>query len=165
MYSHVHGVLVVFIAIICVAFSDKPIKLNPNVLNNRLTSIQIFPDLASYKHGRNVAWRELICSAIFFGSLQLSPIKTSALEQQYKLPPIDRSDKSRCELRSSSMGQANAARDKLYDLRECDLKGQVFHSLFSCANNLFLKMLDRKTGAGKDMSGMIGSQADFRYIA
>jgi hypothetical protein len=22
------------------------------------------------------------------------------------------------------MGQANAARDKLYDLRECDLKGQ-----------------------------------------
>jgi hypothetical protein len=31
------------------------------------------------------------------------------------------------------MGQANAARDKLYDLRECDLKGQgkylLTHSL------------------------------------
>jgi uncharacterized protein YjbI with pentapeptide repeats len=39
------------------------------------------------------------------------------------------------------MGQANAARDKLYDLRECNLQGQ--------------------DGAGKDMSGMIASEADF----
>jgi len=34
------------------------------------------------------------------------------LEQQYKLPPIDRKDPNRCQLQSSSMGQANAARDK-----------------------------------------------------
>ena len=47
-----------------------------------------------------------------------------AIEQQYKLPPIDYKDKNRCVLYSSSMGQANAARDKLYDLRECDLRGQ-----------------------------------------
>jgi hypothetical protein len=37
--------------------------------------------------------------------------------EQYKLPPIDFKDKNRCVLVSSSMGQANAARDKLYDLR------------------------------------------------
>ena len=50
------------------------------------------------------------------------------IEQQYKLPPIDRKDPNRCQLQSSSMGQANAARDKLYDLRECDLKGQGDHT-------------------------------------
>lgn len=44
--------------------------------------------------------------------------------KDFKLPPIDYSDKTRCVLNSSSMGQANAARDKLYDLRECKLSGQ-----------------------------------------
>jgi len=63
---------------------------------------------------------------IGFSTSYIFPFPSFALEQQYKLPPIDRSDKFRCELKSSSMGQANAARDKLYDLRECDLKGQVF---------------------------------------
>jgi uncharacterized protein YjbI with pentapeptide repeats len=67
-----------------------------------------------------------------------------ATAQQYKLPPIDRRDANRCVLVSSSMGQANAARDKLYDLRECDLRSQ--------------------TAAGKDMSGMIASEADFSGV-
>lgn len=67
-----------------------------------------------------------------------------ALNQQYKLPPIDRRDPNRCTLVSSSMGQANAARDKLYDLRECNLQGQ--------------------SGAGKDISGFIGSEADFSGV-
>ena len=62
----------------------------------------------------------------------------------YKLPPVDVADTGRCELKSSSMGQANAARNKLYDLRQCDLKGQ--------------------SGAGKDMSGAIFSEADFSGI-
>ena len=65
--------------------------------------------------------------------ISISP--TYALEQQYKLPPIDRKDPNRCVLTSSAMGQANAARDKLFDLRECDIKGQ--------------------DGAGKDMSGVM----------
>jgi uncharacterized protein YjbI with pentapeptide repeats len=30
---------------------------------------------------------------------------------------------NRCVFSSSAMGQANAARDKLYDLRECNLSG------------------------------------------
>jgi hypothetical protein len=36
---------------------------------------------------------------------------------------IDLADKNRCTLSSSNIGQANAARDKLYDLRECSLSG------------------------------------------
>mmetsp|Transcript_774 Transcript_774/g.1239 ORF Transcript_774/g.1239 Transcript_774/m.1239 type:complete len:235 (+) Transcript_774:81-785(+) len=58
-------------------------------------------------------------------SLLLSPLSASADGQtkEFKLPPIDQSDKSRCVLNSSKMGQANAARDKLYDLRECPLSG------------------------------------------
>jgi uncharacterized protein YjbI with pentapeptide repeats len=58
-------------------------------------------------------------------SLLLSPLTANADGQtkEFKLPPIDYSDKSRCVLNSSKMGQANAARDKLYDLRECNLSG------------------------------------------
>ena len=44
--------------------------------------------------------------------------------EKFKLPPVDMKDKSRCKLTGSSIGQANAARDKLYDLRLCDLSGQ-----------------------------------------
>ena len=43
--------------------------------------------------------------------------------KDFKLPPIDFSDKNRCVLQGSSIGQANAARDKLYDLRQCKLSG------------------------------------------
>jgi len=41
----------------------------------------------------------------------------------YRFPPIDRTKKDRCKLLSSAIGQANAARDSLYDLRECKLAG------------------------------------------
>lgn len=41
--------------------------------------------------------------------------------QKFSLPPISTS-KDRCVFKSSAMGQANAARDKLYDLRQCDLR-------------------------------------------
>lgn len=44
--------------------------------------------------------------------------------EKFKLPPVDLKDKDRCKLTSSSIGQANAARDKLYDLRQCNLSGQ-----------------------------------------
>jgi len=39
----------------------------------------------------------------------------------FKFPPIDRTKKDRCLFSSSAMGQANAARDSLYDLRECQM--------------------------------------------
>jgi uncharacterized protein YjbI with pentapeptide repeats len=56
----------------------------------------------------------------------MSPFSFLFLGQtkEFRLPPIDFSDKTRCQLSSSKMGQANAARDKLYDLRMCNLSGQ-----------------------------------------
>eukprot|EP01083_Nonionella_stella_P171200 584311_1 len=63
--------------------------------------------------------------SILAAALLLNPLPSHADGQtkEFKLPPIDYSDKSRCILNSSKMGQANAARDKLYDLRECKLNG------------------------------------------
>lgn len=51
------------------------------------------------------------------------PAMADGQTEKFRLPPIDFSDKNRCSLNSSSMGQANAARDKLYDLRQCKLTG------------------------------------------
>lgn len=85
-----------------------------------------------------------LCFLSFLSPMIILPGASSAIDQQYKLPPIDRKDPNRCTLTSSSMGQANAARDKLYDLRECNLQGQ--------------------SAAGKDISGMIGSDADFTGV-
>lgn len=57
-------------------------------------------------------------------SLMAAPAFADGQTKDFRLPPIDFSDKSRCTLNSSKMGQANAARDKLYDLRMCDLSNQ-----------------------------------------
>lgn len=51
------------------------------------------------------------------------PALADGQTEKFKLPPIDVKDTTRCTLNSSSMGQANAARDKLYDLRKCGLSG------------------------------------------
>ena len=81
--------------------------------------------------------------------LTISPIiltfSVHAIAVQYKLPPIDLSDPNRCQLVSSNMGQANAARDKLYDLRQCVMKDQI--------------------ADGKDLSGIIASDADFSGVS
>jgi uncharacterized protein YjbI with pentapeptide repeats len=76
------------------------------------------------------------------GTFGLLPVEA---QDQFRLPPIDRNDKDRCIMVSSAMGQANAARQKLFDLRECDLRNQ--------------------DGKLKDMSGVIGSNADFRGVS
>jgi hypothetical protein len=68
----------------------------------------------------------LISTCITFAVLLLPPSIAWADGQtkDFKFPPIDYGDKSRCVLKGgSSMGQANAARDKLYDLRQCQLSG------------------------------------------
>ena len=92
---------------------------------------------------RNVFVDTLVAACLMLPMSNVAPVH--AIAQQYKLPPIDRADQNRCKLLSSSIGQANAARDKLYDLRECDLKGQ--------------------DASGKDQSGMIASQADFSGVS
>lgn len=53
-----------------------------------------------------------------------SPAVADGQTKDFKLPPVDLSDKNRCAFVSSKMGQANAQRDKLYDLRYCNLSGQ-----------------------------------------
>lgn len=64
-------------------------------------------------------------TAALASTLALHPLPALADGQtkDFKLPPIDFSNKSRCVFSSSKMGQANAARDSLYDLRECKLSG------------------------------------------
>jgi hypothetical protein len=62
-------------------------------------------------------------TTVILSTLLLYPATSFAIAQKFKLPPIDFKDTNRCLLVSSSIGQANAARDKLYDLRQCDLKG------------------------------------------
>merc|ERR1719453_1461690 len=47
-----------------------------------------------------------------------------AADAGFQFPPIDKTDKNRCQFKSSAIGQANAARDKLYDLRECPMEGK-----------------------------------------
>lgn len=64
----------------------------------------------------------------------------SGQTSKFKLPPIDYNDKSRCTINSSSIGQSNAARDKLYDLRECKLP--------------------KSDGRGFDLSGVIMTDTD-----
>ncbi len=60
----------------------------------------------------------------------------------YRFPPVDLTNlKSRCVFSSSAMGQANAARDSLYDLRQCPMSG--------------------KNAAGFDISGAIMADGDF----
>jgi len=69
----------------------------------------------------NAASLSILAATLLFNPL---PSHADGQTKEFKLPPIDQSDKSRCVLNSSKMGQANAARDKLYDLRECNLSGK-----------------------------------------
>jgi hypothetical protein len=74
-------------------------------------------------------WNERAVGAIAAAAFSLflimapSPAFADGQTKEFKFPPIDFSDTTRCRLNSSSMGQANAARDKLYDLRQCELSG------------------------------------------
>lgn len=113
--------------------SYNPLKVTPSIVAASAT--------ASTRHGN----ANRIASGILVSMLTLFPMTSLATEQQYKLPPIDRKDTNRCVFSNSAMGQANAARDKLYDLRECDLRG--------------------KDATGKDMSGVIAANADFSGVS
>lgn len=83
---------------------------------SRKTSLEIFKGPKEYA---------LVLYISF--ALTTNPLTVLADGQtkDFKLPPIDTSDKTRCQFSSSKMGQANAARDKLYDLRQCNLSGKI----------------------------------------
>eukprot|EP00307_Rebecca_sp_RCC1486_P005449 CAMPEP_0119406026 /NCGR_PEP_ID=MMETSP1335-20130426/517_1 /TAXON_ID=259385 /ORGANISM="Chrysoculter rhomboideus, Strain RCC1486" /LENGTH=232 /DNA_ID=CAMNT_0007430085 /DNA_START=16 /DNA_END=714 /DNA_ORIENTATION=+ len=63
-------------------------------------------------------------AALLVAGASAMPAMADGDTEKFKFPPIDRSNKNRCRFTSSAMGQANAARDSLYDLRECSLDGQ-----------------------------------------
>eukprot|EP00586_Coscinodiscus_wailesii_P001999 CAMPEP_0172481260 /NCGR_PEP_ID=MMETSP1066-20121228/6988_1 /TAXON_ID=671091 /ORGANISM="Coscinodiscus wailesii, Strain CCMP2513" /LENGTH=192 /DNA_ID=CAMNT_0013243371 /DNA_START=315 /DNA_END=893 /DNA_ORIENTATION=- len=67
---------------------------------------------------------KLAVAAALSLSLFAAPALADGQTKDFRLPPVDLKDPGRCVLNSSSMGQANAARDKLYDLRMCDLSKQ-----------------------------------------
>lgn len=71
-------------------------------------------------------WKKAATAAVLTLAIVTHPMPAFADggTKEFKLPPIDFADKTRCTLNSSKIGQANAARDKLYDLRQCDLSGQ-----------------------------------------
>lgn len=62
----------------------------------------------------------------FLGGLLVATSVLLPLEAHagFQLPPIDKTDPNRCEFKNSAMGQSNAAKDKLYDLRQCDMSGK-----------------------------------------
>ena len=66
----------------------------------------------------------LMVSMVSLSIFSAGPAYADGQTEKFKLPPVDLKDKNRCTLSSSSIGQANAARDKLYDLRQCNLSGQ-----------------------------------------
>ncbi|PXF48388.1 Thylakoid lumenal 17.4 kDa protein, chloroplastic [Gracilariopsis chorda] len=74
-------------------------------------------------------------------SLSLTLTPPPAQAALTKLPPIDRANPTRCQPTSSAIGQANAARDTLLDLRECNLSSRNLSSY--------------------DLSGAIMSSANF----
>jgi len=77
-------------------------------------------------------------------ALEEKPGFADVAERRIVLPDIDRKQKNRCKWRSSSMGQANAARSYLFDLRECNMAGS--------------------NAAGNDIAGVIADDADFQEV-
>jgi uncharacterized protein YjbI with pentapeptide repeats len=60
--------------------------------------------------------------ALCFTTSGLPALAIDSTEVSFKFPPIENKP-GRCAFKSSAMGQANAARDSLYDLRECAMSG------------------------------------------
>jgi hypothetical protein len=127
-------VVQVVVAICCISM-----EISAFVPHSRFTSARKSTNHLEMKSMRSTFIGGLIAASF------LLPIENAIAETimeknanfVYKLPPIDRKNPERCKLLSSSIGQANAARDSLYDLRECDIRGQ--------------------NAEGKDQSGMIAS--------
>lgn len=72
------------------------------------------------KNAMKIVIPSILAASLIFNP---SPSFADGSTKEFRLPPIDFSDKTRCKLVSSNIGQANAARDKLYDLRQCNLAG------------------------------------------
>jgi Pentapeptide repeats (8 copies) len=153
-----HSVSVTFVAVTFVpkkharlfvsikAASSVPVKMSSEAskrevsVSQRRRSRSIDPGTVAITLAAVSAGMVVAATSSVLGQLLVPPVEatTSAI---MRLPPINRSDPKRCTPTSSAIGQANAARDSLLDLRECDLRAQ----------NL----------AGYDLSGAILEKAVF----
>ncbi|KAA8495542.1 Thylakoid lumenal 17.4 kDa protein, chloroplastic [Porphyridium purpureum] len=79
-----------------------------------------------------------------------------------KMPPINYADKKRCNPTSSAMGAANAARDTLLDLRECDLTKADLHGFDISGAFLESAKLDGANLEDVVMSKTYANRASFR---
>lgn len=111
--------IVAFVASVPVAFCFAPVPTNSG--RHDTTNLFLQKQPSDFFADLRTAG---VLAALTFGILT-NPLPSFAdgSTKEFKLPPIDFTDKDRCRLTSSSMGQANAARDKLYDLRQCKLSG------------------------------------------
>ena len=104
--------------------------------SNKLTQLEAIKGDSAENVGKMFAAAALSCALLF----SPSPAFADGQTKVFKLPPIDMSDKNRCQFSDSKMGQANASRDKQYDLRQCSLTNKV--------------------ASGFDLSGVIMEQTD-----
>ncbi|GMH70543.1 hypothetical protein TL16_g05434 [Triparma laevis f. inornata] len=98
------------------------------IINGFTINHSISPPRASFKlHASKTPTNSVgptaltIAASLLF--LSAPPAMADGDTKTFKFPPIDRSQpaSTRCVLKSSAIGQSNAARDSLFDLRECQL--------------------------------------------
>lgn len=94
----------------CMSFSSTPKSNRSNNGNNHNNRV-----LTNAAHA--LATLVAGTTLLFAGNAAVADGGTT----RFSLPPISQA-KDRCNFKSSAMGQANAARDSLYDLRECNLR-------------------------------------------
>jgi len=134
------------ILVLCLATATTEAFVSRNVERTSTLSLQ-----STKNHDREsdkvTKFANVALASIFSLSLLSAgplPAFADGQTEKYKLPPVDLADKNRCTLSSSTIGQANAARDKLYDLRQCNLSG--------------------KAAVGFDLSGVIMTGTDVSKV-
>lgn len=103
------------------AFVFQQVKSTSNLMLHSTKSPQKELDTVG-NFFTNALMISMISLSVF--SVDSLPAFADGQTEKFKLPPVDMKDKNRCKLSSSTIGQANAARDKLYDLRQCNLSGE-----------------------------------------
>lgn len=134
------------ILVLCLATATAEAFVSRNVERTSTLSLQ-----STKNHDResdvSTTFANVALASIFSLSLLSAgplPAFADGQTEKFKLPPVNLADKSRCTLNSSTIGQANAARDKLYDLRQCNLSG--------------------KAAVGFDLSGVIMTGTDVSKV-
>mmetsp|Transcript_6796 Transcript_6796/g.14493 ORF Transcript_6796/g.14493 Transcript_6796/m.14493 type:complete len:228 (+) Transcript_6796:81-764(+) len=104
-----------------------------------------------------------LVGAVSLVTLVAQPDMASSLPAP-RLPPINMKDPNRCVPSSSAMGQANAARDKLLDLRMCDLSGKNFQGYDISGAIMQQAKVDGTDMTDIVMSKAYASDASFRNV-